>query len=109
MADDLSVPDELKQRFSASFDSIVSLTKSLGDRIDQINKLNVHAAGEKDSIAKAYHSQVDKPTHDLSQLVDSIALLFEISGENGVGAAETLNKGEDEASTQAQSWDPSHE
>ena len=106
MPEDLSVPGELKKRFGDTFGQIVSLTHSLQRRIDVINEGNKEAAGTHDKVAKSYHSQVDKPTHDISTLIGSIATLFEITGTNGEDAADTLNRGEDLATEHAQSWTP---
>ena len=101
-----SVPEELKKRFGETFAQIVSLTNTLQHRIDGINDANKEAAGTHDKVAKSYHSQVDKPTSDISSLVGSIATLFEITGTNGETAADTLNRGEDLAGEHAQSWTP---
>jgi hypothetical protein len=107
MADDVNVPAELQSRFADTFGRIVSLTESLRTRVDQINQANVDAGGRDDATAQAYHSQVDKPTSDISTLVADISTLFGLTGTNGEEAARTLTRGDEEAAETARSWDVS--
>jgi hypothetical protein len=103
MADDLvNIPDSLKQRFS-EFAQVASLTQSLQQNIDLINQDNVDAGGKDDKTARAYHSQVDGPTKDLSTVVGDIAKAFGLTSENGAAAADVLNQGTDAANDQANS------
>src|SRR5690242_7240417 len=103
MADQLSVPDNLKNRFS-QFNSIAEVTQRLRERIDQINEANKRAAGEKDATAKAYHKQVDEPTQNLSNLVDQIGKLFGVTATRGGLAAQSLEDAAEDAREQVEAW-----
>jgi len=105
MADQVSIPDNLKQRFS-QFNSIAEVTQRLQERIVQINEANKRAAGEKDATAKAYHKQVDEPTQNLSGLVEEIAKLFGVTATRGTLAAQTLEDAAEDAREQVEAWKP---
>jgi predicted metalloendopeptidase len=104
MADEVSIPDNLKQRFS-QFDAIAEVTERLQGKIVKINAANKEAAGEDDATAKAYHKQVDKATDNLSQLVGDIATLFGVTSTRGTNAASSLEGGADEAGAEARTWE----
>jgi hypothetical protein len=105
VADNVVVPEDLKKRFN-EFDRIASITKSLQKNIDAINQENIDAAGQDDVTARTYHSQVNGPTTDLSNLVSDISELFGLTGDQGKAAADVLQQGEDAASQEAGAWDP---
>lgn len=105
MADHVAIPEELQQRFS-EFTTIASLTRTLRQNIDEVNKDNMDAAGKDDATARAYHSQVDAPTSDLSTLVEDIATLFGITGDRGTAAAGVLQQGDEAAADEVNGWSP---
>jgi hypothetical protein len=100
---DLVVDDDLKSQF-AQFHEIADVTAQLRTKIDQLNKLNLSAAGRDDAYAKAYHKQVDTATGNLSDLVDSIRKLFGLTAEGGNTATGLFDKGEDDAQSGASDW-----
>ena len=100
---DLVVTDDLKNQFS-QFHDIAAVTATLRSKLDQINSLNNTAAGDDDAYAKAYHKQVDDATSNISDLVDSIRLMFGLTADGGNTASGLFQGAEDSATTVGTSW-----
>ena len=75
--------DDLKTKFS-HFQDMADTLAEVNKAIDDINTRNKDAAGN-DQIGQSYHSQVDKPTKDLTHLVGQTADVLNgtaIAGQN---------------------------
>jgi hypothetical protein len=103
MAEPLIAMSDLKNRFS-QFDRISEITGQLQRGLQDLNNANVDAAGKTDTVASAYHGQVDTPTKGLVDLVNSIATMFGLTGANGNNVVDLLNAAEANAQGTAQSW-----
>jgi iron-sulfur cluster repair protein YtfE (RIC family) len=103
MTDPLIVLSDLKAKFT-QFDDIAEITRQLQQKLTQINKDNENAAGQDDSVAQAYHKQVNDPTKGLVDLVASIETMFGITSNNGSDVADTFTNAENNAQQTAQSW-----
>jgi hypothetical protein len=103
MGEPLIAMSDLKNRFS-QFDRIAAITGELQQSLQALNKDNVDAAGKNDTVAHAYHGQVDAPTNGMVDLVNSIATMFGLTGANGSNLVDLLNAAEANAQGTAQSW-----
>lgn len=100
---DLIVTDDLKARFS-QFGKIATITAELRKYGDEITADNKIAAGTDDSVAKAYHMQVDKPTTNLSDLTNVISHLFDTTDQNGQASSAGFDNSEQTSSDSANLW-----
>lgn len=94
---------DLKSRFS-EFAKIADITADLKSTLEQINTANATAAGTDDEIAKTYHEKIKEPTEGLVDLVDGIAKMLDLTGDNGATVADGFTTADDAATTQGQSW-----
>lgn len=100
---DLVVLSDLKTRFS-QFDDIARIVNKLRHNLTDINTANRNAAGHHDTVAVAYHNQVDQPTNDMMTLVASIETMLGITGDNGKEVADAFYNAEKNAHHTAQGW-----
>jgi methyl-accepting chemotaxis protein len=100
---DLVVLSDLKAKFS-QFDEIAQIVNKLKHNLTDINTANRNAAGRDDTVAGAYHGQVDQPTNGLMDLVASIETMFGITGDNGKEVADAFYNAENLAHHTAQGW-----
>jgi hypothetical protein len=103
MSKPLVVGDDLKSKFK-EFDEIAKITGQLADMVKHLNEANTWAAGSGDSVAKAYHQQIDEPTAFLTNLVRRIQQEFHLTGDNGAAAADNFDRAHDDSLSAATSW-----
>jgi hypothetical protein len=70
VANRLTALSDLKKAF-ANFDDMSRLIDDMRGKADEINKYNKNSAGD-DDVGKQYHTTVDKPTKNLTDLLASV-------------------------------------
>jgi hypothetical protein len=97
------VVDDLKSKFS-QFGAIADLVGSLHRTFVTLHAENVRYGGGHDTIGKAYHKEIDGPTDDLLTLVDNVAKMFQLTGENGGAAVDDFHDTDNDARGAAHDW-----
>ncbi|MDH6108932.1 methyl-accepting chemotaxis protein [Kitasatospora sp. MAP12-15] len=99
MAEQLVALADLKKSF-ADFGSMSDTIDRMRKNVDQITAYNKGSAGS-DEIGQTYHSQVDKPTSDLSDLLKQVRDTVDNLGQQGKNTSDLLNNADENAKNQA--------
>ncbi|WP_035792361.1 hypothetical protein [Kitasatospora mediocidica] len=99
MAEKLVALADLKNAFS-HFGAMSDTVDRMLKNTDQINLYNKGAAGT-DEIGQTYHSQVDKPTADLTSLLKQVRDTVDNLGQQGQNTSDLLHNADENAKNQA--------
>jgi hypothetical protein len=89
MASRVFVVSELGRRFS-QFEQVADITARLDATFAQINTYNRTAAGDHDTVAVAYHKQVDPATEALGGLLKALHQVLTQVGVTGKDVTNTF-------------------
>ncbi|MFD9887839.1 hypothetical protein [Amycolatopsis sp. NPDC058986] len=93
MSEPISVPADLKQKFS-NFGTLSNLVSDQRKVLDDIHRMNQDAAGHDDETATKYQEQTKEGTENVSGLVEEIAGYLGLTQDSGHLAADMFAEAE---------------
>ncbi|MDH6143817.1 MULTISPECIES: hypothetical protein [Kitasatospora] len=102
MADQFTALSDLKSAFG-KFGDMSDLLDRMRGRVDEINAFNKNAAGD-DDIGKQYHQTVDKPTADLTDLLDGVRKAIDKVGQHGQDSTDQFNSADQDNTDSANAF-----
>ncbi|MFD0278102.1 hypothetical protein ACFVHB_29925 [Kitasatospora sp. NPDC127111] len=78
------------------FDDITELMDGIKLRVKEINEFNTESAG-RDDIGKNYHAKVDKPTENLTDLLNEVRKTLDSARKGGKHTSNLLNNADQDA------------